>query len=75
MLPERSKPLHHAYFALSFPNKGIRFYITPAIVGEIPLEVSFLGVRPIVGSELEDQRVLPGLWTRCAAGAGRVVPA
>lgn len=34
------------------------------IVGEILLEVGFLGVRPIFESELVDQRVLPGLCSR-----------
>lgn len=34
------------------------------LLGEIVLEVGFLGVRPVLESELVDQRVLPGLCSR-----------
>lgn len=51
-------------FCFVFPEQRYQVLHYAAIVGEIPLEVSFLGVHPIVESELEDQRVLPGLRMR-----------
>lgn len=58
------KTLPSCLFCFVFPEQRYRVLHYADRVGEIPLEVGFLGEHPRLESEPVDQRVLPGRCSR-----------